>query len=894
MNILAKVTRKTLLKNKVRTLVTIVGILLSAAMITAVTVSVSSFQRYLQDLMVAYEGKWHVAFFNVDAEGRRDLEADERTDSAAWAQVNWAVVREDPDDEDEDTPILCAILGADAAFMDRMPVSLSSGRLPENPHEIVLPLTTLGSQTTHLGDTVTLDLGDRVVDGQTLGFGAGPLLSDETLRVRETKTFTVVGYLDNTRFDQSSGAAVTCLTCWDDQDTGALLNGYLLLNNPRDTYQMQVDYRDRFRSVDNDDYLMTLGVARYDTFNTVLYSFAAILIGLIMFGSVSLIYNAFSISVAERTKQFGLLRSVGATKKQIRSMVFTEAMTVSAIGIPMGILSGMLGMGVTFHFIGGSLGSLFSDTIGAGADAPALSLRVTPVAVLAAAVIGLVTVLISAWVPSRRARRVSAIEAIRQSGDVRVKPREVRTSKLTYKLFGLEGAIASKHFKRNRKGYRATVVSLFMSVVLFISASSFCRYLTDMVMAVFDDYDYDISLYSYKNTAEPSDTDPGGGDLGPLTQIFSQVDSVETVTGIRTAMNVEGIELTRDMVPERTWELIMGDSEGEVSFKIFAHVYGVEDSAYRAYLRAHGLDEEEYMGEDPKLVVRGRIRGFNTDTQRMEGYDLFREDLKTLTLRLVDHDAADEFYNTEEYKAMSPEEQDAAIEERFTYAETYEIGLVTEDLIPGVNGNTSMDTIIILMPLSEIPRIDRSSGERIEMFFTVSDHENGLSDLVSAAQAAGYELSEGDFTDLYANTAARRSIVTVVRVISYGFITLISLIAALNVFNTISTNILLRRREFAMLRSVGMTDRGFDRMMNFECLLYGAKSLLFGIPAAFGITYLIFLSVQAGMDTGFYLPWSAVAIAVASVFLVVFASMLYAMSGIKKDNPIEAMKNEVI
>lgn len=893
MNILSKVTRKTLLKNKVRTLVTIVGILLSAAMITAVTVSVSSFQRYLQDLMVAYEGKWHAAFFNVDAQGRQDLEADERTDSAAWAQVNWAVVKGDPDYEDESYPILCAILGADAAFMDRMPVSLSSGRLPENPNEIVLSQIMVGSQYTHLGDTVTLDLGDRVVDGVTLGFGNGPLLEDETLRVRQTKTFTVVGYLDNTRFDRNSGAAVTGLTCWDDQDTGALLNGWLLFNKPRDTYDMQKDYWDRFVSVDNGDYLMTLGVARYDTFNTVLYSFAAILIGLIMFGSVSLIYNAFSISVAERTKQFGLLRSVGATKKQIRSMVFTEAMTVSAIGIPLGILSGMLGMAVTFHFIGRSLGYLFIDAIGAGSDAPALSLRVTPVSILAAAVIGLVTVLISAWVPSRRARRVSAIEAIRQSGDVRVKPREVRTSKLTYKLFGLEGAIASKHFKRNRKGYRATVVSLFMSVVLFVSASSFCRYLTDMVMAVFNDYDYDISLYSYKNTADPEDTDPGGGDLGALAQIFSQVDSVKTVTGVQW-LNMTDMELTRDMVPERTWEFLMGSSEGDVTLSVSASVYGVEDSAYRAYLRAHGLDEEEYMGENPKIIVRGRIQGFNRDTQRIEWYDLLREDQKALTLRFVDQDAVDAFYRTEEANSMTYDEKEAAIRERFSYTGDYEIGLVTEKLVPGVNGNSSLDTPIILMPLSELRRINRSSSEWTYMFFTVSDHKNGLSDLVSAAQAAGYELSEGDFNDLYAETAARRSIVTVVRVISYGFITLISLIAALNVFNTISTNILLRRREFAMLRSVGMTNRGFDRMMNFECLLYGAKSLLYGIPAAFGVTYLIFRSVQAGMDTGFYLPWSAVAIAVASVFLVVFASMLYSMSGIKKDNPIEAMKNEVI
>jgi putative ABC transport system permease protein len=135
-------------------------------------------------------------------------------------------------------------------------------------------------------------------------------------------------------------------------------------------------------------------------------------------------------------------------------------------------------------------------------------------------------------------------------------------------------------------------------------------------------------------------------------------------------------------------------------------------------------------------------------------------------------------------------------------------------------------------------------------------------------------------------------VITVVNIFSIGFIVLISLIAAANVFNTISTNIALRRREFAMLKSIGMTQKGFNKMMNFECLLYGLKGLVYGIPVSIGITWLIYQSILNGWETGFFIPWHSIVIAVGSVFAVVFATMLYAMDRIKKDNPIDALKNE--
>ena len=202
----------------------------------------------------------------------------------------------------------------------------------------------------------------------------------------------------------------------------------------------------------------------------------AILIGLIMFGSIALIYNAFSISVSERTKQFGLLKSIGATNKQLRGTVLYEALVLCAVAIPLGLLVGCLGIGVTLRALRGTFDTILGENGGVQ-----MGIALNGWVLLFAAAIGLLTAVISAWVPAQRAARIPAIDAIRQTRDVAVRGRQVKTSKLTYKLFGFPGMLAAKNFKRNRKQYRATVVSLFLSVVLFISASSFCAYLTESV-----------------------------------------------------------------------------------------------------------------------------------------------------------------------------------------------------------------------------------------------------------------------------------------------------------------------------------------------------------------------------------------------------------------------------
>ena len=149
-------------------------------------------------------------------------------------------------------------------------------------------------------------------------------------------------------------------------------------------------------------------------------------------------------------------------------------------------------------------------------------------------------------------------------------------------------------------------------------------------------------------------------------------------------------------------------------------------------------------------------------------------------------------------------------------------------------------------------------------------------------------------TNIYENVKSDRDMVTVIMVFAYGFITLIALIAVANIFNTVSTGIILRRKEFAMLKSVGMTDRGVVKILSLESLMSGIKSLVIGLPISAVVCVLIHLAISRGFETPFVVPWASIIGAVAGVFAVTFISMLYAANRLKNENILDSIRDENI
>ncbi len=852
MSVFNKVTLQSLKKNRTRTIVTIIGIMLSAALICAVTTFTSSMHKYALDSAIYIEGDWHAFASSVTTEEFEKVSNDERVSQCAYAQeLGYSKI----ESENKYKPYINVVAG-DNEYFDMVPVNLVSGRLPKSSDEIVLSEQFYSDGNSYFkeGDTVTLEIGERTSNGQKLGqqnpiYTYDPETNEEVLVkeefiARESRTYTVVGVCERSDYYEGYNApSYTAFTVTDEKPVqDAQLDIYYKMNNPKEVYSFAEEMG--LEATFNSDVLMYLGVSRYDSFFSVLVSLAAIVIALIMFGSVSLIYNAFSISVSERTKQFGLLSSIGATKKQMRKMVLFEALAVSAIGIPLGILVGVGGIGITLVFIGHKFNSII---VGAPT---AMRICVTWQGILIAVIIAIVTVLISAWIPSIRATKVSAIEAIRQNADVKAKQKQIKTSKLTYKLFGLPGVLAVKQFKRNRKKYRATVISLFMSIVLFVSASAFTHYLVDAVETSMAPPDYDLVYTAYNDQLDSKTPD----------EILKLLKSDKYVTKTSYAKSIDTFgDVPTKYISDQILQSY-GDEAKDLDYaNMICAVHFVDDAEFKKLLKDNNLNEEDfYNPEAPVAVAQDVCTIFDSEQE------------KYVTVDMIKGDECEVLCGEYTLKSVK------TIEDAAVFMDTS--NLVLNFVYPV----SMMDKVL--------PEDVRETDSGYNFYLESDNHKASFENIQKTLAQNG--LSTQSFSDIAAESEMKRNLVTIVQVFAYGFIIIISLISVANVFNTISTNIGLRRREFAMLKSVGMTQKGFNKMMNLECLLYGAKALALGLPVSFLVTCLIYCVITRIFEAEFYLPLKAIAIATISVFLVVFVTMMYAMRKIKKDNPIEALKSE--
>lgn len=836
MSVFRKMTWRTLRLNPVRTLVTIVGIILSAAMFTAVASMVSSLLGY----EVAYEtytdGSWHVAFYGLTQEQMDEVSQDELVEQTArFSSLGYV----ETESEGSFYLQLCAV---DQTYLDHMPVYLTQGRLPESSGEVLLPEPLLESY--QLGDTLTLALNQLTEEGNL----------EETGQA----SCTVVGVYSTEYCGALNMGTYDLLTLWDGEETGNL---FVTLNKPSRAYSFGAAYFDQLQcSVSyNAGLLAASGSFRNSGYVATYWELGAILAAIILLGSVSLIYNAFSISLSERTRQFGILNSVGATRKQLNRSVLWEALFVGGIGIPLGILAGLGGIGLTLFL----LRDKFETTFNLSQDIVPMCLRFNWETIVIALVISVVTVLISAWLPARRATRMTAIQAIRQSGDVKLREKDVKVSPLTKKLFGLEGLLARKNFKRNRKRYRATVLSLTISVVLLLSAWTFTGIMTKANTSVSTDYD----VYATCLVEEVQELE------SLAAQLQGQLDALETVDSSQvygyvysTYIRMEDLPLTTDAFPvyyplEEDDETVEAEEEipcGNV------YIFAVPDQVFSDYLTGLGIDPEPYFtSEAPVAVLCDQWKGYLNDTY-------------TVTSTLAEAPEQVTIYTG------SNSIQDMA---SGYVAQTLDIGDMVEEGLMGTIGTRSIGSLYV--PLS---RLNEWIGEMgyevsVDAYCQAKDHRAATEDIQNLS-ADLYVYDEAESNDTINN------LLFIIDIFCGGFIALMVLISVANVFNTISTSIALRRREFAMLRSVGLTGGGFNRMMCYESLLYGAKALLYGLPLGWLLALLMLWALSSSYVGPAYWPFLPSVVCIFGVFLTVAVSILYAARKLKKENLIDALKNE--
>lgn len=861
MNIFNKVTLQSMKKNRTRTIVTVIGVILSAAMITAVATFGTSLLNFLVNGSIVKSGDWHVEFLDVDSSFVQERSHDNGVaNTAAFENIGYATL---DGGKSPEKPYLFIAGFSEEAF-DTLPISLISGRLPENSGEILIPahVAAKGGVRFTVGDTLSLAIGSRMEANENLGQHDLYISGDELGMVKETlipkveRTYTIVGVCERPGFEEHSAPGYTLITTTDPVDQANSFSLFVTLTNPRQVHTYASNTAGSQAYIFNDDVLRFMGASDNKLFNALLYTVGGVLVAIIMVGSIFLIYNSFDISLNERTRQFGILSSVGATARQLRNSVLFEGLCIGAIGIPIGIMVGIGSIRLIIPIVSGNLGNILYNSV-------PLTLSVSVPVIIVAAAVSLVTILISAYIPAKKAANTPVMESIRQTNEVQTESKVVKTSKLTERLYGLEGILALKNFKRNKKRYRSIVLSLVLSVVLFISGSAFGTTLKRLSEQLIMDIDYDI----FFNTQDMDDS-----EMFPLYDKLKAADGVyessyQAILAYSCAVKASDFsdryqEYAGYAAPDETVHLPM-----DIQF--------IEDSEYLHFIKELGLSAEEYTGQDAKMIAVAKNRVDKKDGPS-ELLDMFASRSMTFNVAPETND-----------NPMMEQEQSINI----TFVDTYPV-----DPPPRQSSEQRPYVFMVVAPYSlkakfETPDTHANMG----LAFLSKNPLQSVAEMEVMIQGAGIT-SAYTLYNVYAMVEQYRSMTFVVDVFTYIFVIMISLISVANVFNTISTNIRLRRRELAMLRSVGMSDRDLNKMMNFECAFYGMRTLLFGLPIAGIISWLIYeglVAVERIDNFDFIFPWSSMVISVFSVFFIVFITMLYAIRKIKDENIIDALRDDM-
>ncbi|MEK3715238.1 ABC transporter permease [Paenibacillus sp. FSL R7-0333] len=889
MNIFNKVTLQSLKKSRTRTIVTIIGVILSTAMITAVSTFAVSLQSYMIKGSIAKYGGWHIGFPAVDSSFLQERTHDQAVArTASFENIGYAALS---GGKNPDKPYLfIAGVSEDEAAPGILPVTLVSGRMPDNSSEILVPshLAANGGIKFAEGDMLTLAVGDRMNGNQRLNqhdaYQADK--AAEALVPRAERTYKVVGICARPAFEESAAPGYTLITRADPSERADSFSLYVTLKHPREVKAYASSTASGHAYIYNDNVLRFMGVSSSGLLTALLYTVGGIVAFIIVTGSIFMIYNAFTISLNERTRQFGILSSVGATAKQLRNSVLFEGLCIGAAGIPAGILLGIGSMGLVLMAVSRNFGNILYSGV-------PLSLKVSVPAIACAAALSMVTILISAYIPARKAAGTPVMESIRQTNEVKVEAKAVKTSSRAQRIYGLEGTLALKNFKRNKKRYRSIVLSLMLSVVLFISASAFVTDLKQMSEQAVAFTNYDIGF------ATPTMKD---------SEILALYDKLRTAGGIyessyQTLLKVTGTAQASELSDAywgkegdlgkavndgkagnagktgKTGAPSPGRSDEQVSLPV--DLQFLDDKAYLKILEGLGLSAEEYTGPDAKLLAVAKSMS-PADDKRLKEVDEFRNLFKRSSSTLT----------------IAPESEGGSKigqghDVTVTFVET-----VPPDTLPVTGSPASSQPFFFRMiaPYSLIGKFETADSPPAVKGLTFRSKHPAQSVAEMEKTIQGAQITdEYKLYNVYAMMDESRNTIFIINVFAYTFIIMISLIAIANVFNTISTNIKLRRRELAMLRSVGMSDRNFQKMMNFECAFYGMRALLFGLPIGLACSWLIYRGMLIGGadNIGYVFPWASIGISVISVLLIVFVTMLYSVSTIKRENIIDALRDDM-
>ena len=824
MKVLNEITLKSLELNKKRTIVTIIGIILSVSLITAVFGMVACFRETLLKKAIKDNGYNHII-----ASGNQDIlnilkNNREIKKTMVVANLGYSYINS----KNEYKPYLkLSSVVNPSDFLD-LPFNLKKGRFPANSNEVVISnsLLTNGKVNLKIGDTINYKLGKRYACDVEL---------DEDYLVKEVKDIDdkiicgkeklveekeillkIVGIIDrpNYTFKSYSSPGYTSLTVNLDSDN---LITYNTLKTPKNYNKVfnSLKKSNKFKNLTLNNEVLRYEVFKFsdETYNMIL-TVAFVVTVIIMITSIYCIKNSFDISTLEKTKMFGHLISLGATKKQIKNIVLKEGFYLGIIGIPLGLFFGILADYILILVMKNILETTFFNAT--------FVFKISYLAIILAIITSIITIYLSCIKSARRASKISPIEAIRNNLDIKIKNNKLMSSKIIKKIFKTPGVLAYKNLKRNKKKYKTTVISLVVSILTFITMNTFITYTFKLSGNYYQDLDYDLKIRV---------NDPTKENINNIINL-DNIDKYNIVYEGEILNVKDTNRLTKEGINYLNNELNI-------------NILLLDDKTFTNYLKKLKITSKK----DEGILIDHHAFYINNKTviRRLTNYHK-NEYIKGLI-------------GTKEYNIKI-----SNIENNNTFGYEDHVGMyliLNKDYYKDIDYRASVITI-------------SSKNDQ--------DLENDLD-----------KLDQKLFIDnLKRINKDSKSMLVIVSIFLYGFITVITLIGITNIFNTITTNMALRKKEFATIKSIGMTKKEFNKMINLEILFYLTKSLFYGIILGLIGSYLVYLSFASNYDAGFIIPIKSIVICSISVILLITVIMKYAIKKTDKQNIIETIRNENI
>lgn len=885
MSITKKLALRHLKQNKTRSVLTVLGITISVVMLTVIFTCATSFAHYYGERAINTNGNWHF-FVKTDYESakkyllsdsslkdigfEKDLSTEEQSYKIYSDKANYIRTG--------------TIYQGDAQYIKDTVTCKYDGALPKSDNEIMVEQSLIKNNGFELkiGDEIKIAVGSRLKGDFVILPIKGNYQFGERFEKEKDETFKVVGILhDNEPTER--GAIIRGMSDLKSKNLVAYGKikkvtpfSYIKINGIYDKFGFTKKKR-AFNVGENTGFLnsrLAFSIDKNDLPQVLkLTAIGIVVFAVIFVSSFAMIYNSFALSVGEQIKYLGMLSSVGATRKQKKKTLYFEGAILGGIGIILGIVLGLLTTFISQSAMNAKIMTImegYNDNIKYSTH---ISLWVLCLIVILAAL----TVFVSIISPVQKAARITAIDAIRKTDEIKRKGK-IRTPFIITKLFGFEGDIAFKNLRRNGRKSRTIIACICICAVLFLSCNYFCETFKEA-----SNLDYELPYQlTFQYSAESK---------AQLEKARNYLKTNKRVKRFYSIWEAWYSILRGDINPYDNSRLYDMSFQNESIFVDKYKFIATQDITYTAHLlddedfnalcKKNGIDYKKYYSPDKdgsiKTIV---INGIDRNDE-----PIFNNNLLGKTIGCYDIDSE----KTERENKLDENGNQVYFYYKTGCTSIYKFC----DFIKYDKDNPicNLDSSGVAFYAPKCVYDKYSDDDSFYFDYGIETDEpykveKELKDYLSENEA------EGDVYNNYNWMMKEKSIISAVQFLSYAFILLITLITVFNIINTMTAQIAGRKKELAMLKSVGMTPKEFKKTLIFESMFYGLFGLLFGVPLSLVINRVVGYIISKDNPIPFSVNIWLYLIACVAVFVIIGLTMIYSLKLIKNNSIIDSLKDD--